>query len=384
MIDPDAVASTLEAVLSFPSPQPQMDAVREFIATTVRRKAETGGFDSLVIDSGGNLIARRHGTNPALRPLVWYTYGATYPPAGMVEPYPARRVLEEGVLHLRGRGAAEQRTGLAAALEALRGFASRRPVRGYVFVTSVAGEMGNHLVAEALLREHSLRAAAIVVAVATGGKIGLGNLGRVDISVEVTGVPCHSSDPAKGVNAVEGAIEFCRRLQRLPPLAKDPDLGQATIAITGISSEPQAPHTIPARCVITIDRRLVPGEDPLAATAQIAKCAEGIAPPRVTVRAGHSSLPGKLSADHPLPQLAAAAARQVDLEPAFFYRRAALDAGYFIKLGMPTIMWGPGDPALAHTDEERVRLEDAATAAQAYYVLTALACWDRPDALEGV
>jgi succinyl-diaminopimelate desuccinylase len=284
---------------------------------------------------------------------------------------------------LRGRGAGEQRTGLAAAIEAMRALRDRgQPERGLVFVTCVAGEMGHHLIAEALVREHELVSAYVVLAIATGGRIGLGNLGRVDIHVEVEGVASHSSDPSRGVNAVDGAIELCRRLGTLPPLPADADLGQATLAITWINSEPRAPHTIPAHCAVTLDRRLVPGERPEAAVAQIAACADGISPQRVMVRAGHVNLPGKLPPDHALPRLAQHAATQVGMPAPFFYRRAALDAGYFIAQGMPAIMWGPGDPALAHTDEERVRVDEAVTGARAYLALTALACWDEPLALD--
>jgi len=247
-----------------------------------------------------------------------------------------------------------------------------------MLVTCVAGEMGNHRVADALVRAHRLRAWGVVLAIATGGKIGLGNLGRVDVHVEVEGRPAHSSTPSAGINAVDGAIEFCRRLGALS-LPADPDLGQATLAITAIRSEPVAPHTIPARCVITLDRRLIPGEDPQEAAAEIARVAAGIAPQRVTVRAGDVNLPGKLSPDHPLPQRVRAAARTVGLEGSFFYRRAALDAGYFLARGMPAVMWGPGDPSLAHTDEERVALADGLRLAQAYAALATTACYQAAE-----
>ncbi len=379
MIDPIAVENTLESFLSYPSPQPDLAAVKQFVATVVRPRVEGAGFDRIAVDGGGNLVATRLGARPDLPPLIWYTYGATYPAAGMADPYPARRILEEGDLLLRGRGAAEQRTGLAAAVEALRSLAGlERPERGITLVTCVAGEMGSHLVAESLARQGLLQGAGAVLAIATGGEVGLGNLGRVDIEVEVRGIPCHSSSPGRGVNAVDGAVEFCLRLRGIGPLPSDPDLGEATIAITGISSEPRAAHTIPSRCVVTIDRRLLPGESPEETTAAVRACARGIAPQEVSVRSGHFNLPGKLAPDHPLPRLAVEAAGRAGLAAPFFYRRAALDAGYLMSIGTPAIMWGPGNPALAHTDEERVKVADVVRGAEAYRALSLLACWERP------
>ena len=380
MADPGRVAATLQAFLSYPSPQPDMAAVRSFVAEAVLPQVQ--GCDRVVIDGAGNLVAWRAGRRPDLPPLVWYTYGATYPAAAMPDPYPARLVYRDGRPALRGRGAAEQRTGLAAVVEALRAIADRpRPERGYMLVTCVAGEMGNHLIAEALVAEHALRAAAVVLAVATGGKILLGNLGRVDVHVSVAGQPGHSSNPAGGINAVDGAVEFLARLRHLPPLPADPDLGQATLCVTAIESLPRAMHTIPARCDITLDRRLVPGEEPAAAVAAIAACAAGIAPQRVSVRAGHHNLPGRLAATAPLARLAQRAATLAGAAAPFGYRRAALDAGYFLSLDMPALMWGPGDPSLAHTDAEQVDLDDAVAAARAYRTLTELACWEEPAAL---
>ncbi len=376
MVDPDRLLVTLETLLSSRSPQSHIELVSAFIADVVSPQARYCRFDKIVLDQSGNLVAQRFGTNRSLAPVIWWTYGATYPPASMPDPYPARRILEGGQISVRGRGAAEQRTGLAAALEATQSLVETEPpLRGYTLVTCVAGEMGNHTVAEAIVRTHGLEAWGIILAVSTGGKIGLGNLGRVDIHVEVVGKPAHSSSPAAGVNAVDGAVEFAMRLRNLPPLPADPDLGQATLAITSIRSEPIAPHTIPARCLMMLDRRLVPGEDPATAVSSIAQQASGIGPARVSVRGGDFNLPGKISADHLLAQRAVAAAKEVGLDGSFFYRRAALDAGYFLKLGIPTIMWGPGDPALAHTDEERASLADAVQLAHAYRAFLINACY---------
>jgi succinyl-diaminopimelate desuccinylase len=376
MVDPDRLLVTLESLLSYESPQSHVDLVRAFIAEEVAPRARRCKFDNVVLDEAGNLVAHRYGTNRALAPIICWTYGATYPPASMRDPYPAKRIIDGTQILVRGRGAAEQRTGLAAALEAMQSLVGvTPPTRGYGLVTCVAGEMGNHTVAEALVRTHRLRAWGIVLAIATGGKIGLGNLGRVDIHVEVEGTPAHSSNPAAGINAVDGAVEFALRLRELPPLPADPDLGQATLAITSIRSEPVAPHTIPARCFMVLDRRLVPGEDPVAAVSSIAQCATGIAPARVTVRGGDSNFPGKLSANHPLAQRAVTAAKEAGLDGGFFYRRAALDAGYFLKLDIPAIMWGPGDPALAHTDEERASLAEAERLAHAYRTFLLNTCY---------
>jgi acetylornithine deacetylase/succinyl-diaminopimelate desuccinylase-like protein len=49
-----------------------------------------------------------------------------------------------------------------------------------------------------------------------------------------------------------------------------------------------------------------------------------------------------------------------------FYSPAALDAGFFNRNGVETIMFGPGDLRFAHTDKEAVSLQEVRDAAKIY------------------
>ena len=90
----------------------------------------------------------------------------------------------------------------------------------------------------------------------------------------VHGSPGHSSRPQSACNAVTGALEIVRRLtEGLRFTASHPALGTPTLAVNRIRSYPESTHTIQDRCEIGIDRRLMPGEDPDAAVAEIAAIA---------------------------------------------------------------------------------------------------------------
>ena len=74
-IEPGTVQDILLAVLSSPTPQSSPDEIKAFIANVVKPLLPAGFFDAIVIDSAGNLLARRPG-KPGTKPLVLYTYAA--------------------------------------------------------------------------------------------------------------------------------------------------------------------------------------------------------------------------------------------------------------------------------------------------------------------
>lgn len=354
-----AAAELLLELLACPSPQSDLAAVRACVRDVVRPRLAAVPWDSLTIDAAGNAIACLDGPEPVLL----LTYAATYPAATMPCPYPGRR-LPGGLL--RGRGAAEQRSGLAAALWAVARFAAAGQARrrGLIFATCIAGEMGSHDVVAELLDGLAQPPAAGLIAVATGNAVCLGNKGRVDVHVRIHGRACHSADPESGLNAVDGAMAYLSRLAAgSAGLPSDPELGRATLVVTAIESEPRTAHTVPALCRLTLDRRLLAGEDAAAACAAL----PGELPPwRVEVEAGRVNLPNKVAAGEPVAAALFAASAAAGLPAAPFYRKSALDAGLLTARGAPCVMFGPGEQRFAHTDQEVVAESDVEAAARVY------------------
>jgi acetylornithine deacetylase/succinyl-diaminopimelate desuccinylase-like protein len=202
----------------------------------------------------------------------------------------------------------------------------------------------------------------------------LGNRGRIDVFITVHGAPTHSSRPEDGANAITGAMEVIRRLASEITLDRThPALGRQTLTINRIRSFPESTHTIQASCDLTIDRRLLPGEDPDAAFAEIAAVARSIeAWPdpasgkrfRVEVKLGPFMFPSLVTTESEVVQELFAASRlALGGEPETFYSPAAFDQGYLNHVGIPTVNWGPGEYKFAHTDFDLAavdRVRDAA------------------------
>ena len=113
-----------------------------------------------------------------------------------------------------GRGTTEQMGALAAALEAVRVIcaAGKPPVRDLILGTVVAGEMGCHDAVQHMMAAGDLSFGPTLLAVGTDNSVALGNMGRVDVPVEIIGQACQSSDPSKGRNATTGGCQFLRLL----------------------------------------------------------------------------------------------------------------------------------------------------------------------------
>jgi len=196
------------------------------------------------------------------------------------------------------------------------------------------------------------------------------------VSVTVRGKASHSSMPWDGRDAIDGMRRVMDRLDALPLPGDHPHLGHPTLTKTRLVSGPHATHTVQDRCDLTLDRRLLPGDDPDKAFREIVDAVKDIPGYAVEVVRGAYMYPAALPEGSRLARAINAASRAVRGRDAeVFYSHAALDAGYFTNAGMEAAMWGPGDLRFAHTDAEVISLREVEEAAKMYahLILTELA-----------
>ncbi|MGI8687600.1 MAG: peptidase dimerization domain-containing protein [Thermomicrobiales bacterium] len=175
-----------------------------------------------------------------------------------------------------------------------------------------------------------------IVQIGTGLALSLGNRGWVDVDVHVQGVATHSSVPNEGLSALDGAHTVIERLKRLTWPDRHPLLGGRHAIVYKVRYEPVAPHTLPSDAFLAVDRRLLPGDDPDAATDEVRAVIGDLAPYRVTVMRGVMMLPALVPPDDPGVRMLQAANVAVRGPCA---------------LGVPTVMYGAsGDTRLTGTD----------------------------------
>ena len=366
----------LHRLLASPSVQTDLfeedPAIRGYLRETVAAVAIELGLQP-EYDSMGNLVVRVGPSGPR-RSLI-FGYAMTHPANRMESAFVPTTIAEEGGRRwVRGRGAAEQKASVTAALMAAGWLQQRRDELDGELVVCVAtaGETGRHDAARAFLEAFGLpRFDWALVALGTDNLIGLGNKGRVDLVVTVRGRSAHSSTPWAGIDAIGGAVEVMRRLNAVPLEGSHPQLGSPTLTVTSIHSSPNATHTLQDEVRMTVDRRLLPGDDPARVLADVRGALAGLVPWAVEVEMGPAMHPSEVADDAPLVrslQAAAAAAGRPVLGTSWSH--GAIDAGFFNQEGIPAVMLGPGDPEMFHTSDERVALDDVSFAARLYAITT--------------
>jgi acetylornithine deacetylase len=86
---------------------------------------------------------------------------------------------------------------------------------------------------------------------------------------------------------------------------------------------------------------------------------------------------GETPTDHPLPQLLHRAAQTAGAESTMEGMSSHTDMGLLVNAGIPTVNFGPGAPSVAHQSDEHVREEDLHQATVALALTIAAWCgWD--------
>lgn len=323
------------------------------------------------LDAMGNLIFEA-GPRESGRSLLFVAYAMTHPAANMPDPFSATLIDTTHGKAVRGRGVAEQKSALTAALGAVTEAVKKKQLRGrLIFTVVTAGETGRHDAVERVMADIDGLPQQAIICVGTSNKVAIGNKGRVDFDITIKGKASHSSTPWNGVNALNGAWRILEKLERFElKTPAHPQFGPATLTATAVESRPKATHTIQDTVRITCDRRLLPGEDPEEAYQDIASAITLGDPWKLEWTRGPVMCPNEISVDSPIfAQITKAFERAVNRPPVPFYCNFALDAGLLGKKGIEAVMLGPGDVEQFHSDEEYVLVPDLTSFASLYHKL---------------
>jgi succinyl-diaminopimelate desuccinylase len=372
-------------LVKVPSPQTELleeePLLKEFIKKAVEPRLRAMGFSDLRHDAMGNLIAV-HGAGANKKSLMIIGNAMNQPASTMPNPYGGDVV--DGAKYglpgecVMGKGASEQKANLAAMLHAMETvIASGVPLAGkLIFTCCLSGETGKHDAIKSVVEGAGVRADMAVLG-GSGLKITLGNRGRIDVFVTVKGSPCHSSRPWDGINAITGATEAIRALLDKVKLERShPQLGKQSLTVNHIRSFPDSTHTVQERCEFTLDRRLLPGDDPGEAFSEIeriAKEVEQLEDPvsgkayGVDVRLGPFMYPSLVNTDSPIVRAILRASEVMLGRPAeTHYSASAFDQGYLNHVGIITANFGAGEHEYAHTDLDMASVERTTDCARVY------------------
>ena len=178
------------------------------------------------------------------------------------------------------------------------------------------------------------------------------------------GVAAHSAYPERGENAIYAMGHVLGRLEEYGKALRlstpHPLLGTPSLS-AGVIEGGEAVNIVPDRCVVEVDRRTLPGESPDEILGAVRRALEGV--PGWKFDTPHLAVAGmELGEESPLVRLLSGAITGVCGEVRVEAAQYATDAGIYNGAGIPSVVFGPGDIAQAHTAEEWIDLGDLRSA----------------------
>ena len=358
---------TTERQARQPHPFTGEQRVADFLAAVAARAGLEVDFQG-VLPGRSNLIARLLPRNKTRQTILLAPHLDTVGADG-TKFIPQRK---NGRLY--GRGACDTKGSVAAMLSALCELANAksRPLETEIVFAGLIDEEHAQAGSRAFVGQASRLSltlgkngdrrdacpALAIVGEPTRLQVVTAHKGSLWLELETHGKAAHGAMPQFGKNAIHEMArivdlletDYAARLRK----RKHPLLGTATVNVGTISGGAQ-PNIVPDRCKITVDRRTLPGETDTGVQLEIA----------ALLRA--NTLPAKISSAKLAPALALETNPKLPLvrqflkcvgqtKPLgvdFFCDAAVLSAG-----GIPSVVFGPGDIAQAHTADEWISLAE--------------------------
>jgi acetylornithine deacetylase or succinyl-diaminopimelate desuccinylase len=312
----------------------------------------------------GNVIARIGGNRPD-RTVVFNGHLDTVPygDSAVWNTDPAEPVQRGGCVF--ARGASDMKSGLAAMVFALAALVKRgkKPNCSVLFLGTCdeekSGLGAQHILQDGLFGEPE----AMLIGEPTGNRLGVAQKGCLWLSLTVKGRTSHGSYPWEGINSVENAFLISTEIKQHMGNFSDPLLGSSTAAVTRISGG-AALNMVPDFCEIFLDIRTVTvkqHEHILADIQQIVdeycKKVPGLTAEmkilnnrRVVALEENRNILKALA--QAVEQTSARRPEEIGIN---FFTDASILTQQMPRL--PVVLFGPGDPSMAHKPNEFVEIE---------------------------
>jgi acetylornithine deacetylase/succinyl-diaminopimelate desuccinylase family protein len=347
-----ALPSVNPAFASQGDSRPGEKNVADFLAATAAQaglpvefqKVSAGRFNFITRFSPQGKIARRILLAPHLD---------TVPAANAKQFSPVKK---NGRIY--GRGACDTKGSVASMLSALISIANhpQRPKQTEIIFAGLVDEEDAQRGSRALAAS-GLKADLAIVGEPTELKIVTAHKGNLWLRLETRGKAAHGSTPRLGKNAIH---EMARVVELLETTyrsklrrRKHPLLGHATVSVGTISGGTQA-NVVPDECVITADRRTLPGETEKSVRRELQQL----------LRA--KKLSAHIDSSKSAPCLPLETNFKLPIVQQFFralgQKKAAgvdyfCDAAVLSEAGIPSVVFGPGNIAQAHTADEWISIQ---------------------------
>lgn len=317
-----------------------------------------------------------HGGDGPLLAFVGHTDVVTEgdPADWTVDPFGGE--IRDGRLY--GRGAADMKSGLAAAIFAIRALQEAGPFPGRIAVCALADEEelmlgAKHLAASGLLAG----AAGAIICEPEGGEICTVAKGAIRVRADLHGTMAHGAMPHLGRNPVAAAGPLLAAAGRLQAELRAEhgltgDLDTVSITPTAMAGgDSRQVNVIPGHAAVYLDIRTMPIVDHGILLERLTRLAEQAAAAN-GVRAELTVLDDRpaveVAREHPVVAALSTAHLLVHGQPAPFGIVPGTTDGTILTrdAGLPTVVYGPGGKWIAHQADEFVEIAELGQYARVY------------------
>ena len=325
--------------------------VVDFLAATAGHAGLDVDFQK-VFSHRSNLLARLTPTGRIKQRILLAPHLDTVDIAGEEQLIPRSK---NGRLY--GRGACDTKGSAAAMLMAVMELARAkdRPAETeIIFAGLVDEEMGQG--GSRALAASRLKADLAIVGEPTRLQVVTAHKGNLWLKLETHGKSAHGSRPELGRNAVHEMARIVDLLETAYAAQlrrrRHPLLGRATVNVGTIHGGVQA-NIVPAHCAITVDRRTLPGETDAGVWREVRALLRknGLHATMAATKAA-ARLPLETDARLPLVRQFLLSIGQAKPAGVDYF----CDASVLAHGGIPSVVFGPGDIAQAHTADEWISL----------------------------
>lgn len=364
----------LKRLIRIPSVNPGIEggegehAIADCIAKWFRKKGKFHIYEQKVSKNRFNVVALLAGKGDGHSLMLnghMDTVGTSNMTINPFHPFTAA-----GRVH--GRGSCDMKGPIASMMSAMEALAnSKVKLGGDVLFAAVVDEEALSVGTAELIKR--FRTDAAIVGEPTGMNIAIAHKGYAWLEIETEGKRAHGSMPERGIDAIEKMAKIISQFQsirrkhrsRKHRLVGTPRIHTSTILGGSDWS------TIPAKCLLRIERRLIPGETPQDALNElrdvVRECAARDKMLRAEVRLIHHA--GSMDVR---PNTAHISILRKHVRIRGYPGRIVgvpywTDASILVnEARIPSCLFGPGDIAVAHSPDEYIRLDDVVIAAQIY------------------
>lgn len=360
------------------------------VAKRAKKAFEDMGYDDFYIDEYGNIIGHIKGKKEG-KSILFDAHIDTVPVPDETQwsNNPFGGEIADNKIY--GRGASDMKGAFAAMICAASYFAkdTNKDFAGDIYVAGVVHEECFEGVASRNISE-KVKPDYVVIGEASQCNLKRGQRGRAEIVVETFGIPAHSANPEKGINAV---YKMSKLIDRVRTIANEHDdfLGDGILELTDIKSSPYpGASVVPDYCKVTYDRRLLVGETRESVLKPILNIIDELQNEDSSFKAkayyaegsekcytgntieGERFFPAwVLEENDEYVEKTYKSLIEFGLNPEITHYSFCTNGSHYAgEAGIKTIGFGPSKENLAHTIDEYIEIDELLKAVKGYYAIS--------------